>query len=102
MTEMRARDQFPRRTLLGRALSLLGGLCAGLIGGHKKAVAPPRGEFITLDTGIRMGGAEAARFAVEYTRVMVRGRANTGPAILNLSDGDLTPGWTAEDEAGWA
>jgi hypothetical protein len=70
MTEMR--DYFPRRTLLGRALSLLGGL-VGVWGESKdrKAVTPPRGEFITLDTGIRMGGAEAARFAVEYTRAMV-------------------------------
>jgi hypothetical protein len=32
---------------------------------------------------------------------MVGGQANTGPAILNLSNGDLTPGWTAEDAAGW-
>jgi hypothetical protein len=48
-----------------------------------------------------MNTAEAARFAVEYTRVAVRGTANTGPAILSLSNGDLTPGWTAEDEAGW-
>jgi hypothetical protein len=102
MTEMR--DHFPRRTLLGRALSLLGGLCAGLIGGHKKAkaVAPPRGEFITLDTGIRMSEAEAARFAVEYTRAMVKGNSIVAsPAVLSLSDGDLTPGWTAEDEAEW-
>lgn len=89
-----------RRGFLGGLLALLGGLCAGLVGGHKKAkakaVAPPRGEFITLDTGIRMSEAEAARFAVEYTRIMVRGTTNTGPAILSLSNGDLTPGWTAE------
>jgi hypothetical protein len=37
-----------------------------------------------------------------YTRVMVRGRDRTEPAILSLTNGDLTPGWTAEDEAGWA
>jgi hypothetical protein len=92
-----------RRTLLGRALSLLGGLCAGLLGGHKKAKAdaPPQREFITLDTGIRMSEAEAARFAVEYTRAMVGGKANTRPAIFSLSDGDLTPGWIAGDEARW-
>jgi hypothetical protein len=76
--------------LFGRALSL-----PSLLG--KAGWRVRRGQpTIGVDLAKVPGGDHST-----YTRVIVRGRANTGPAILSLSNGDLAPGWTAEDEARW-
>jgi hypothetical protein len=67
---------------------------------------PPSGRPLFGDGDeLRRSIVESLRVAhgstEEFAEMVRRGRANTGPAIFSLSDGDLAPDWTTDDAARW-